>query len=638
MKNVRFGIKERLLAAVATVMVLCASLAVGFSMQTGVVARAESDSAIKSVSLTLNENISMNYFVNIPADAAADPAPSMQFTMNTAEEDYTATVTDYETVNGQWKFTYDGVTPQHMCDEVTAVLSYMTDGGVVDESNSKTITLEGVLEKYAEATAAEMNISDAAYEKLQTLVADIAAYGAASQAYLGYEGNGTPAVGTPGEFTGAGLGSDLDLPEAAGQVNFVSAGLWFDNTLGIEVRFTAGGLAADKLAVQAAVGSREKTLAVAASEGGEYYYARMPLSVLEFASPVSFQVTNDGEEVGGALTYSVRTYVNNMQNSATVGELAKAVWNYYTSAAAYTEAASQPPADYRELTSARNDDVAADPGKWYYFADGSEGSSYSFATDGRPVYQNGGVQVTLIELNSGYYYFRYQPGGADDTGLIEGDEYAITFTVELNVAGPVEFSGGNSVQVNANQPTVISYSGTVGTPFYVGLGASKFTDKISVEGMQFRVSNISVEKIQTLEKKLNSDVLANPGEWFYHCNDSAKLDIPPHWVGENAISFSINKLDNQYCQLRYQPDLAEGAQYTLSFTVVANVDCTFRYCGTSVNLKAGEAVELSTTRTVGTDNSSIVTLGFTDYTYDIAEAGVPLTVTISNISIAPVAA
>ena len=71
----------------------------------------------------------------------------------------------------------------------------------------------------------------------------------------------------------------------------------------------------------------------------------MPLSVLEFASPVSFQVTNDGEEVGGALTYSVRTYVNNMQNSATVGELAKAVWNYYTSAAAYTEAASQPPAD-----------------------------------------------------------------------------------------------------------------------------------------------------------------------------------------------------------------------------------------------------------------------------------------------------
>ena len=213
MKNVRFGIKERLLAAVATVMVLCASLAVGFSMQTGVVARAESDSAIKSVSLTLNENISMNYFVNIPADAADDPAPSMQFTMNTAEEDYTATVTDYETVNGQWKFTYDGVTPQHMCDEVTAVLSYMTDGGSRDSSNTRTTTLEGVLEKYTEATAAEMNISDAAYEKLQTLVADIAAYGAASQAYLGYEGNGTPVVGTPGEFTGEGLGSDLDLPE-----------------------------------------------------------------------------------------------------------------------------------------------------------------------------------------------------------------------------------------------------------------------------------------------------------------------------------------------------------------------------------------------------------------------------------------
>lgn len=644
MKKVQSVRKERLFAALTAGVMLASSAALLLSARQGGVSAyaetgAEDPSAISSVSLTLSDDISMNYYVDVPADAADDAAPSMEFTLQTKDNKYTSSVVADETVGDQWKFTYSGVTPQHMGDEVTARLTYTTAAGAQDQTNTRTTSLKEVLTNYTTSSADDLKISVAAYEKLQTLVADILTYGAESQKYVGYDTENLVTDGmtvTPSTFDGSALDSDFSAGSASAEVSFYGAGLYFDNNLGIEVRFSSTA-AQEDLSVKATVGERSKTLSV--SQKGEQYSVVMPLSVLEFASPVTFQVQNGGEEIGEPLTYSVRTYIDQKQDSQTVGSLAKAVWNYYTSVKAYEEALNTPelPDDYRLLVNnGSNAIVCGDPGVWYYIAD-SESSAYDFAE--KPSWQNGGVQATITGMDTGSFRFRYQPSEEKD-GLKVGDDYAVTFTVESNVSGTVGCKAGGNISVTAGEPLTITRTGTVDEKeaFFISWNSANYGDKIPEGGLFIRVSNISFEKVDLLEKKLNSEVLAAPGTWFYHCNDSADLAIPPHWV-ENAISFSINKLNNQYCQLRYQSDLPEGTEYTLSFTVVANVDCTFRYCGTFVELKAGESMDLTTgTRTVANDNNSIITLGFTDYTYDVATAGVPLTVTISNIHIAAVTA
>ncbi len=648
MKKVQSVRKERLFAALTAGVMLASSAALLLSARQGGVSAyaetgAEAPSAISSVSLTLSDDISMNYYVDVPADAADDAAPSMEFTLQTKDNKYTSSVVAYETVGDQWKFTYSGVTPQHMGDEVTATLTYTTAAGAQDQTNTRTTSLKEVLTNYTTSSADDLKISVAAYEKLQTLVADILTYGAESQKYVGYDTENLVTDGmtvTPSTFDGAALQDDYNLVNDSAEVSFYGAGLWFDNNLGIEVRFTSTA-AQEDLSVKATVGERSKTLSV--QQKGEQYSVVMPLSVLEFASPVTFQVQNGGEEIGEPLTYSVRTYIDQKQDSQTVGSLAKAVWNYYTSVKAYEEAAGVP-ADYRELPIGNNSTVAGDPGVWYYWADGTENKSYTFAADGRPSWQNGGAQATITQLDktasgaTGYFRFRYQPGGDDGTGLQAGDDYVVTFTVETNVDGTVGCKAGGDISVTAGKPLTITRTGTVSSSeaFFISVSSANFGDKIPAEGLFFRISNVSFEKVDVLEKKQNADVLKNPGTWFYHCGD---LDLAsPHWLGGDAISFSIDKINNNYCQLRYQPDLEEGAQYTLSFTVVANVDCTFRYCGTPLELTAGQEVTIDpVTRTVANNNDSIITLGFTNYTYNATDNGMSLTVTISNITITPVA-
>lgn len=251
------------------------------------------------------------------------------------------------------------------------------------------------------------------------------------------------------------------------------------------------------------------------------------------------------------------------------------------------------PADYRRLEKGQNAAVNGDPGVWYYWADGSEGSAYSFAAGGVPTYQDGGVQVTLSSLSSGYFRFRYQPGGADGTGLVDGDNYEITLTVETNVGGDIGCKAGGNISVKANEPVTVTRKAQVSAkePLYISLNSANYSDQIPAEGLFFRVSNISIQKMEDpiytddgdLSLGSMATVRANPGIWFYNSADSAVFTVKPNRDAETGtLSVTAESWGKDAFYFRYQPNeekdgLVLGDMFTITFTAQTDFDAYIRY-------------------------------------------------------------
>ena len=138
--------------------------------------------------------------------------------------------------------------------------------------------------------------------------------------------------------------------------------------------------------------------------------------------------------------------------------------------------------DYYLMESGQKAAVMANPGKWYYWENGSSKVT-------KAVYQEGGFTSSIKALDSTGVFYRYQPGGDDGTGLKVGDKYRISFEVMLNVTGSLH--GKKTVSVNANEWTNYSYSGTVSTeePFYFSVRDMDIPSSGSIE---VQVRNVKV--------------------------------------------------------------------------------------------------------------------------------------------------
>ena len=132
-------------------------------------AKAEGEAevnAIQSMQVNLSENIKFKFNADVP-DGATDV--SMTFAFNGKE----TTVTDStQTSDGLSTFVFDGVTPQHLNDEVTATLAY-TDGGE-QKSFEKTTSVKAYCEKLVTGDYGA---------EAKRLAVDILNYGAAAQVY-----------------------------------------------------------------------------------------------------------------------------------------------------------------------------------------------------------------------------------------------------------------------------------------------------------------------------------------------------------------------------------------------------------------------------------------------------------------------
>lgn len=252
-------------------------------------------------SLTIGSSLDVNFYVTLPEGVEA---PQMNFKLATID----VTVDGVEE-GGRYKYVFEGLAPQFMGDTITATLLY--GEGIVYEYSVKT---------YAVNTLAKAETSN----ELKQFLVDLLTYGAAAQKYQGYNTenlvtNGVDMQGvTPSTATPTEASKYVLTTEDGGESIFASANLWFDNVNKICVKLNAP----ENVTL--------KVNGVEAELNGNVYYTDA-IYATGFAATYTFTVYVDGE-LQQTLTYSVNSYAYSKMNSATMGELALALYRYGVSA------------------------------------------------------------------------------------------------------------------------------------------------------------------------------------------------------------------------------------------------------------------------------------------------------------------
>ena len=285
----------------------------------------ESSLQITSAYLTLNDNIDVTYAVTVPADCTD---PYMVFTMNGISR----TVTDYTVADGKRLYTFTGVTPQQMGDNISAAFYATKNAETVSDTVAEYSIkeyCENQLERYADDT------------DLVALLSDLLTYGAAAQIYTGYHTEALVTAGldlTPSTFAAISGKSVSFAGEKDADIDWSSATLVLRNALALRLCFIADSV--ESLTVTASINGRGETFDasdfVAAGEG-KYYVDFCGIKATEFDDAVTASFAVSGTAVGRSICYSVNTYICGAQNDANANlrALVRALYNYGASAAAY---------------------------------------------------------------------------------------------------------------------------------------------------------------------------------------------------------------------------------------------------------------------------------------------------------------
>ena len=263
---------------------------------------------IDSASVTIGADVALNYYVVM--NGKVDNV-TMNFTMDNEVYDRELT----EQTDGRYKVSLE-LPPQYMANVITVDL--LVDGVVVE-------AMEYSVKMYAQN---KLNAADSSTE-LKQLVTDMLYYGAAAQNYTGHnteslatkdvENLGTPSTATP-EATDLTLVRNDDVTEYSAY--FKGAGVRFDAVNSIYVKVVAE----DMDNVTLTINGEEVAVAETVYTDG--------ILATEFGKTYTFVLSYNGV-VMQTLTYSVNAYAYAKRESATMSELALALYRYGMSAAAY---------------------------------------------------------------------------------------------------------------------------------------------------------------------------------------------------------------------------------------------------------------------------------------------------------------
>ena len=265
-------------------------------------------SKITGAQLSLGENINIKYSANVPATASN---VVMKFTLNDEVTYVHATRTSATTC----EFTFEGIAPQCMGDNIKAEL--YVDGKKVDEKA-----------EYSVLT----NVNNIKNENNAALVEALLHYGAAAQKYANYKTTELVNAGLEAPAYATIANSDRAVGDAniAG-AKFSAAGVYHANANKIYAKVTV--TTADASALTVTVNGKAAELAEYVD--GTYIVYTDDIKVTGFDNVYTF-VLSDGTN-SQTLTYSVNAYCAAKQNAenARTAELAKAMYAYGVAAEAY---------------------------------------------------------------------------------------------------------------------------------------------------------------------------------------------------------------------------------------------------------------------------------------------------------------
>lgn len=291
---------------------------------------------IKTVSLSLESSITMNF--KVLKSAVADfENPYVVFNCEGDE----LTVTDYTEQGDYYVFSYPGISPQLMNDNVVAVL-HAEHNGIDYTSPEKVMSVR----TYAYTMLDRYNSDN--YAKLRTLLVDLLNYGAASQKYIGYQTNNLVNADLTDEQMSWGTNTTPTF-ENIRNYNYktinnstskwVGSGLVLNNSVMVRAKFTADNI--ENKTVKITCGKGEFTYSkddFVKDKDGNYYVYCNEIFANEMSEEILLTVYNNGVQCSNTMRFSIESYaklVHDNYAGNALDELTTAMMRYGNSAKAY---------------------------------------------------------------------------------------------------------------------------------------------------------------------------------------------------------------------------------------------------------------------------------------------------------------
>ena len=280
---------------------------------------------ISAAQVSIGESIAVKYYVSA-CEHMKENDYSMRFSMNGRQVE----VNEYTTAaDGRLVFTFFGIAPQCMGDNVTAEL--MLDGAVIAEKSEYSV----------KANLTSLLSKESTSDELKALIYDMLIYGAASQRYVNYKTDSLVTDGvegvSPSAHTPERSDTALTASSSAG-VSIKGAGVFFDFNNRIYVKLKADDITGVKVLFD------DEELEIEKLENGDYVAYSDAIFATSFSTVYTFTL-KVGENTVQTLEYSVNSYafakhtqVDTGGNPTMMAELALALYRYGSSAKNYLNA------------------------------------------------------------------------------------------------------------------------------------------------------------------------------------------------------------------------------------------------------------------------------------------------------------
>jgi hypothetical protein len=289
---------------------------------------------VASANLSLQENISVNYWVAL---SAGYKASHMVFVFNGFEY----IVTDYtiNESNGRYGYKFDKTFPEYMANNIEAYVYAETAEG--EFSMNK--ILEYSVMQYC---INQLKKNDAA---LTTVISDVLVLGAKTQVYQNYKTNDlvTDLVEeqgyklTPTAFTSidASLNKQTVTGDRTQGTDWKSASLLMGSSTLVALKFESDNI--DNVVVKVVVAGEERTFTKDdfTMDGNRYVVTLDYIKSYQYDELITATFEVDGVQIGSTLTYSINSYLyrnaENEKQPEIARDLMKALYVYGVSIAEY---------------------------------------------------------------------------------------------------------------------------------------------------------------------------------------------------------------------------------------------------------------------------------------------------------------
>ena len=275
---------------------------------------------IDGANVSLGEKIAINYYATLGIE---DTDAKLKVTMNDKVTYVGAKATD---VKNQYKFTFDGIAPQTMGDNVSAEL--IVDGKVVD-----TKATYSVLDNVTKLVADDEDLFE--NTELEQLVYELLNYGAAAQVYADYKTdalvNAGYEDGSVAKWDPVAENGDRTFTGALADGRFTAVGIYHSGANKIYAKFNVE----DAANATVKVNGKPVIFDKYEYDGRVYIAYSEDIKVIDFDKVYTFELTT--AEGTQTLTYSVNAYAYakcEAEDTATAG-LAKALYFYGIAAKDY---------------------------------------------------------------------------------------------------------------------------------------------------------------------------------------------------------------------------------------------------------------------------------------------------------------